>query len=109
MTWLAGYGVNGVKVTVAPFTLKVPATYLLPQLPMQTSTVCEFTDAGLIRLLMVKVTGFVTDTLVAPFPGLIPTSVNDPLLYMAVPVVNELGNVVTGLPSTSLKPPTETL
>ena len=34
---------------------------------------------GLIRLLMVNVTGLVTETPVAPFTGLVETRVNDPL------------------------------
>src|ERR1035438_3978812 len=109
MTWLAGYWVSGVKVTVAPFTAKVPATYSLPQLPMQTSTVWEFTDAGLIRLLIVNITGLVTDPLAAPLTGLVEVSVNDPLPYEVVPVVNELVKVAMALPSMSLKPPTDTL
>ena len=76
---------------------------------MQTSTVWEFTDAGSIRLLMVKVTGLVTETPVAPLAGLVEIRVNDPLPYEPVPVVNELVKVVTALPSMSLKPPTDTL
>jgi len=31
ITVLPGYGESGVNVTVAPLTLKVPATYSLPQ------------------------------------------------------------------------------
>src|ERR1700732_2399448 len=58
---------------------------------------------------MVNVTGVVTDTPVAPLAGLVETTLNDPLPYPVVPVVNELLKVVTELPSVSLKPPTDTL
>ena len=74
---LAGYGVSGVKVIVAPATLYLPATYVLPQAPMQTSTFWVLTDAGSIKLLMVNVTGLVTDMLLAPLAGLVETRVND--------------------------------
>src|SRR5260370_38305630 len=58
---------------------------------------------------MVNVTGLVTDTPVAPLAGFVETNVNDPLPYPVVPVVNEGFEVVTLLPSVSLKPPTDTL
>ena len=47
---------------------------------------------------MVNVTGLVTETPVAPFAGLVETTVNDPLPYPVVPVVKELLKVVTELP-----------
>src|ERR1700688_4190843 len=75
---------------------------------MYTSTVLGVTDAELIRLFMVNVTGLVTDTLVAPLAGLVETRLNEPP-SPPVPVVNELLNGVTALPSVSLKPPTVTL
>src|ERR1035438_3052269 len=106
---LAGYGVSGVKVIVDPLTLYVPATYLSPQPPMQSSTLWVSTDAGLIKLLMVNVIGLVTDMLLAPSAGLVERRVNDELPYEPLPVVNELVKVVTGLLCTSWKPPTDTL
>jgi hypothetical protein len=60
-------------------------------------------------LLIVNVTGLVTATPVAPFAGLVELTENEPLPYAAVPVVNELVNVVTEFPPTSLNPPTDTL
>jgi hypothetical protein len=68
-----------------------------------------FTDPASIKLLIVIVTGLVTDTPVAPVAGLVETTLNEPLPYVAVPVVNELVNVVTVFPPTSLNPPTDTL
>src|SRR5271165_2515106 len=109
ITVLAGYGLSGVKVTVLPLTWKLPATYWPPQAWKQTSTLCGFTEAALIRWLIVNVTGLVTDTLVAPFSGLVESRVNDPLPYAPEPVVNVLVKAETALPSTSLKPPTDTL
>jgi len=44
---------------------------------MQTSTFWVLTDAGSIKLLMVNVTGLVTDMLLAPLAGLVETRVND--------------------------------
>ena len=62
-----------------------------------------FTEAASIRLVMVNVTGLVTETPVAPFVGLVETMVNDPLPYELVPAVKELVKVVTALPSMSVK------
>lgn len=58
---------------------------------------------------MVNVTGLFTGTLVAVFNGLVETSVNVPLPYPVVPVVNVLLKVVTALPTVSVNPPTDTL
>jgi len=58
---------------------------------------------------MVKVTGLVTDTAVAPLAGLVETKANDPLAYPDVPVVKELLKGVIELPWTSLNPLTATL
>jgi len=69
-SWHCRIRVSGVKVIVAPATLYLPATYVLPQAPMQTSTFWVLTDAGSIKLLMVNVTGLVTDMLLAPLAGL---------------------------------------
>src|SRR5208283_1630579 len=69
-----------------------------------TWTVWLFTDAASIRLLMVNVTGLVTDTLLVLFAGLIEVSLNDWEPYEAVPVVNVLVNGVTELPSISKNP-----
>lgn len=104
----AGYGLRGVKVTVLPLTLNDPATYN-PATLSYTSTVLLFTDAGSIGLLIVKLTGLLTEMPIAPLTGLVESTVNDPLPTDAIPVVNELVKVVTVLPCTSLKPPTETL
>src|ERR1700733_10408018 len=79
ITALAGYGARGVKVTTIPFTEKVPARYSVlvqsvPSKQTSTSTVWLFTEAGLIRLLMVNVTGLVTETPVALFAGVVAES-----------------------------------
>src|SRR5271156_12343 len=112
MTVLAGYWVRGVNVTVVPFTLYVPATYSVlvqaaPSKQTSTSTLCVFTDAASIRLLIVNVTGLVTDTPVALFAGVVEESVNELAPYELVPAVNLLVKGVTELPSMSAKPPTE--
>src|ERR1035437_1136085 len=112
ITVLPGYWVSGVNVTVVPFTLKAPATYselvqLVPSKQTSTSTVWLFTDAASIRLVMVNVTGLVTETPVALFAGVVEDSLNVGGPYELVPAVNVLVKGVTELPSTSTKPLTE--
>ena len=68
-----------------------------------------FTEAGLIRLLIVNVTGLLTDTPVAPLTGFVPLTVNDPPPNATVPVVKVLVNGVTGLPAWSVNPLTCTV
>src|SRR5580765_1769357 len=109
-TWkkvLPGMGADGVKVTTAPFTVRVPAR--CRPAPCR-NTVLELSVVASTGLLNVSTTLLVTGTAVAPLTGFTVSTWNAALSAIAdALVVKVLVNGITGLPSASVKPWTATV
>src|SRR5271154_5337191 len=114
-----GSGLVGVKTIWLVFavllfvTVMVPGTSNCPAVVVAKTAndswpLASVTVAGSICWLTLMVMVVFTDTLPVPALGTVVVT-EGPVVMLAVPVVNELLNVVTALPERSVKPVTWTL